>query len=324
MKMTKDDFQELLDKYLKGIASPEETKWLDQFFDSYHTSPGEVQQISAEIKEEIFQNIQARVGASVTPRTFGFRFTPWLRIAAVISFAIITSYFLFRQFAVQDEVMEPLVAKIKEVRASKGQKLDLRLPDGSRVKLNANSKILYPEKFNGETREVTLEGEGYFDVTHMPSRPFIVHTSHANTQVLGTSFNVLSAGEMTAITLVEGKVNVSLPDGQNALLTPSLQATIVRGSQRIDTHPVDVEKYVGWKDNTLHFNNITVKEAFDAMENWYNVEIEAENPKLLNCIITSKYKNESLENVLNSFRFMLKMDFKIEGRQVTVSGKGCP
>ena len=322
--MTKLEFQALLDKYLNGLASPDEKKLLDQFFDSYHQKPVAVGEVSEEIKQEILQNIQAAVGVDIrNAGSQGTGLRVWLRAAAVVSFVLITSYFLIDRFGSQEEKTQSLVAKRKEVRASKGQKLDIRLPDGSRIKLNANSTISYPEKFAGELREVTLDGEAYFDVAHIPTRPFIVRTPNANTQVLGTSFNVLHAGEATTITLVEGKVNVSLPNGQTALLTPNRQTTIVKNSERIETHQVDVEKYVGWKNNTLHFNNITVKEAFETMENWYNVEIEVNNPALMNCIINSKYQNESLENVLNSFRFMLKMDFKINGQHVTVSGKGC-
>ena len=110
-----------------------------------------------------------------------------------------------------------------------------------------------------------------------------------------------------------------MPNGQTATLTPNLQATIARGSHRIDTQEVDVEQYVGWKDNTLHFNDVTVKEAFSIIENWYNVKIEVKDPGLMNCVITSKYQNESLENVLNSFRFMLKMDFTIDGQRIPSS-----
>jgi len=323
--MTKVEFQVLLDKYLNGLASPDEAKLLDQFFDSYYKKPVAVGEVSEEIKEEILQNIQAAVGLDIrNTSSSGTGLKVWLRAAAVVSFVLITSYFLIDRFGLQEEKTQALVAKIKEVRASKGQKLDIRLPDGSRIQLNANSTISYPEKFAGELREVTLDGEAYFDVAHIPSRPFIVRTPYASTRVLGTSFNVLHGGEATTITLVEGKVNVSLPNGQTALLTPNRQTTIGKDAERIETHEVDVEKYVGWKNNTLHFNNITVKEAFATMENWYNVEIEVNNPALMNCIINSKYQNESLENVLNSFRFMLKMDFKINGQQVTVSGKGCP
>jgi transmembrane sensor len=321
MKITKEEFAALLDRYLNGSASSEETKLLNQFFDSYHDKPGDMAEIGPEIKEEIFLSIQARMRPDIR-KDQRSSFPIWLRAAAAISFLLIASYFLFDQYLSPEKTNQPL-AKIKEVRASKGQKLDIRLPDGSRVKLNANSKISYPEKLSGDTRDVTLDGEAYFDVSSNPSRPFIVHTRYANTKVLGTSFNVLVTSEATAITLVEGKVDVTVPTGQTASLVPNEQALISRESTNITTHQVDVEKYIEWKSNTLRFDDTSVREAFSTIENWYDVEIDVNDPALLDCVITSKYKNESLANVLNSFRFMLKMDFKIDGNHITVSGKGC-
>src|SRR5688500_15575678 len=172
MKMTKDEFQILLDKYLHGLASPDDKKLLDQFFDSYKMTSGTVHEFHDDIKEEIFQNVQTRTGSNGRRvRRVRFTLSPWARVAAVISFALITSYLLFYQFGLREKTTPSLIAKLKEVHASKGQKLDIRLPDGSRVKLNANSKIVYPEKFGNEAREITLEGEAYFEVTHMPSLP---------------------------------------------------------------------------------------------------------------------------------------------------------
>jgi ferric-dicitrate binding protein FerR (iron transport regulator) len=322
MKITKEEFEALLDKYLNGLALPEETKLLDEFFDSYHKKPGDVTEISEEVKGEILQNIQTRIGTTTRSADRSRGFNVWLRFAAAISFFLIASYFLYPYLS-PTQTNQPLAVKVKEVSAFKGQKLDIKLPDGTRIKLNANSRISYPENFSGSTREVTLDGEAYFDVRHNPSRPFIVYTQYATTQVIGTSFNVNTTQEAIAVTLVNGKVNVSVPNGKTALLAPDQQAIIARGSTDIVTHKVSVEKYIGWKDNTLRFDHITVKEAFAIIENWYNVEIKVKDPALMNCIITSKYENESLENVLNSFLFMLKMDFKINGRLVTVSGKGC-
>jgi transmembrane sensor len=321
MKITKEEFTGLLDRYLNGLASAEETKLLNQFFDRYQDKPGEVAEISEEVKEEILLRIQTRIGTNIgTDRRSSF--PVWLRVAAAVSFLLIASYFLFFQYLSETETKQPL-AKLKVVQAFKGQKLDIRLPDRSRIKLNANSKMSYPEKFSGDTREVTLEGEAYFDVSPNPSRPFIVHTPYATTHVTGTTFNVLVVAETVAITLVDGKVDVSIPSGQTASLMPNQQALISRDAKKITTHQVDVEKYIEWKHNTLRFDDTSVREAFASLENWYNVEIDVNDPALLDCVITSKYINESLENVLNSFSFMLKMDFKIDGNHVTVSGKGC-
>lgn len=322
--MSKEDFEVLLDKYLQGNASPDEVKLLDQFFDSYRNQDGDIELVNEEIKGEILHNILISAGEKkrilAKPTA-----TVWIRVAAMISFFLVASYFIYgRLERNQQRSTPPLAVKLKELRTLKGQKLDIKLSDGSRIRLNANTKISYPEKFSNDKREVSLDGEAYFEIVHDAQRPFIVRTAHASTRVLGTSFNVLAGTESTAVTLVEGKVNVSLPNGASTTLTPNLQATIARELKQIDTREVDVTKFTGWKDNTLDFDNTSVKEAFAIIENWYDVEIIVEDQQLLNCIITSKYQNESLENVLNSFRFILKMDFTINGQQITVSGKGCP
>ena len=321
MKITQEEFKGLLDRYLNGSASAEETKLLNQFFELYHDKPGDGTEISEDVKAEILLRIQARTKTDI--RSYQRSSSPnWLGIAAAISFLVVASYVFFTQYLSHAETKQP-IAKIKVVQAFKGQKIDIKLPDGSRIKLNNNSKISYPEKFSEDTREVTLEGEAFFDVAPNPSRPFIVHTQEVSTHVTGTSFNVLASRDTTAITLVEGKVNVFLQSGQTTSLTPNEQAIIFRGTDNITKHTVDVEKFIEWKYNTLRFENTSVRDAFSIMENWYNVEIAVNDAALLDCVITSKYQNESLENVLNSFRFMLKMDFNINGNNVRVSGKGC-
>src|SRR5688500_8527555 len=124
MKMTKDEFQGLLDKYLNGLASPDEKKLMDQFFDSYKMTSGMVHEFHDDVKKEIFQDIQARTASNGRPVPRArFTLSPWLRVAAVISFALITSYFLFYQFG--EETTPAQIAKVREVRASKGQKLDI-------------------------------------------------------------------------------------------------------------------------------------------------------------------------------------------------------
>ena len=245
--MTKAEFQALLDKYLNGSASAGETKLLDQFFDSYRTNPGEATEISDEIKAEILRNIHRK-----GHQERGIHFWPLLRIAAAISLLLVLSYFIINHAGSEAETKPAVVAKIEEVSTSKGQKLDIELIDGTRIRLNANSKITYPETFTESIREVTLEGEAYFDVARDATRPFIVRTQFANTQVLGTSFNIHTSAEAVAVTLVEGKVNVSVPNGPTALLSPNQQAIVSPGAQKIAMHDVDVEKYIGWKNKIIN------------------------------------------------------------------------
>lgn len=323
--MTEPEFRALLDRYLNGKASPEESKLLDQFFDSYQHERNDIPGIRAEVKSDIKEAIVKRLREKKegTIKIVPIRQSRlWLRVAAAVSLTLLASYFLFTGYTSQDQTDETIAVKHIEQSTTRGQRYDIVLSDGTKVKLNSKSNLSYPESFEGKTREITLTGEAYFDVAHDATKPFIVHTGSTSTRVLGTSFNVSSDTNAVTVTLVEGKVNVTTPHG-DALLAPNQQAIIKTGTDVINTSNVDVTRFTAWTNNRLIFENTTLSDVFEKLENWYNVDIDVDSDAINNCIITAKYENESLENVLNSFKFMLKMDYTIENRHVTVTGKGC-
>jgi transmembrane sensor len=319
--MTEPEFRALLERYLNGMASPRERKLLDQFFDSYRDENPGLPGISEPVRDDILRNIRRRtdLGIEIVPAR---RQRTWLAAAASVALLALAGYFFFAQDTAAPATQTATPVKGLTRTTARGQKTTVELPDGTHVMLNANSKLLYPETFTGGTREVTLEGEGYFEVTHDPAHPFIVHSAHTSTRVLGTAFNVRAAAAGVTVTLVQGKVDVTTGQGSQ-VLKPSQQAVVNAGSTAIATRVVDVDKYTGWKNNTLVFDHITVDEAIEQMENWYNVDIDLANPALGKCLVTARYEHESLQNVLNSFRFMLNIDFKIDGHRVRVDGKGC-
>jgi transmembrane sensor len=318
--MTEPEFKALLERYLSGQASAAEQRLMDQFFDSYRDQHAVLEGMSEPVKDEILRKIRQRtdLDIEIVPARRSYA---WLAAAASVTLLAVAGYFFF--YGTSPSATGTRVAlKTVTQTTTRGQKITVTLPDGTQVRLNANSVLSYPERFAGATREVTLEGEGFFDVAHDAAHPFIVHAGDAATRVLGTSFNVLAATAAVTVTLVEGSVNISTK-GVAKDLKPNEQAVIDAGSAEIRTHQVDVSKYIGWKNNTLIFDHITVQEAFSQMENWYNVDLQMTNPALGKCFVTARYENESLENVLNSFRFMLNVEFSIDGHHVRVDGKGC-
>jgi transmembrane sensor len=323
--MTEPEFRALLDRYLNGNASPEERKLLDQFFDSYQHHHQEISGIRADVKSDIKEAIvkqlrEKKEGAiKIVPMR---RTSLWLQVAAAISLVLLASYFLFTSYSSQNQTTNTLAIKTLQHSTTRGQRYDIVMPDGSLVKLNSNSSISYPEKFEGATREITLDGEAYFEVSHDATKPFIVHTGNTSTRVLGTSFNVNADADATTVTLVEGKVNVITPAGDTTLM-PNQQAIIKSGSETIKTASVDVTPFTAWTNNRLIFDNMPLSEVFQKLENWYNVDIDVDSEAINNCVITGKYENESLENVLNSLSFMMKMEYTINNRHVAVKGKGC-
>ena len=310
----------MLDRYLRNEATEEEVKLLDQFYQTYQKDQPQtdLQPADFRTKLEILQRINHRIFSERQQR----KIPAWLKVAATVT-VLAGSLFLFqRPNATHDEPI--LQARVIKEQTARGQKSQIELPDGSKVYLNSGSAISFPEKFEGTTRPVALEGEAYFEVTQDTAKPFLVQTPNARTEVLGTTFNVNAReSKNTAITLVEGKVNVSASSKEIVLL-PGEQARIDANRQTISKRKVDVNKYIGWKDNILYFEQTRLVDAVATLENWYNVDITVQSESLEGCLITAKYQNETLENVLKSIQFILrsKVTYQTDST-VTISGKGC-
>jgi ferric-dicitrate binding protein FerR (iron transport regulator) len=237
-----------------------------------------------------------------------------------------------------------------------GSKSKVELPDGTQVWLNADSKLTYAQNFIGNTREVALTGEAYFDVAHATAPetgqkiPFIIHTNSIDIKVLGTAFNVRSyPGEKTIETaLIRGSVEVTLhnspdkkivlkPDeklivkNDNATVVsnkPALADSLINGS---DNEPVmtlsKIHPYKG--DTTAHYETLWVKnklafekETFDRMlpelERWYNVSIVLKNETLKGLHFTGVFENKSLADVMEALSLAQGFRYEIKGAEVII------
>ncbi len=159
-----------------------------------------------------------------------------------------------------------------------GQKMNVTLSDSTIVKLNAGSKLEFPEKFSDSLREVKLTGEAFFDVAHNPKKPFIIKTGALTTKVLGTSFNVeaYKDSENIKVTLATGKIALSNKSSSITLI-PAEQAVFGKINKDIEVNKVDISKYLAWKDGILRFENSSLMEAASKLEKWYGVQVEFEN-----------------------------------------------
>jgi transmembrane sensor len=321
MAITEKQFRQMLDRYKAGTASKEDLKILNRFFNSYNVDEKSEAADALEIRDEIFERITQKLALSKQQRS---DWRPWLAWAASITVIAVVSSLLIKNYIIASKhnSVNTTVVLVTDSTLS-GQKLLVELPDGSTVYLNSNSKISYAKNFSDSLREVTLIGEGFFDVVHDHAKPFVVQTENARTKVLGTAFNVKALkNKGSEITLVRGKVNVMSSSGSSAELMPNEQAVVSDGNL-INKTAVDVMRFVSWKDNTIHFENTSLAEAAQILESWYGVKVIIDNPKLHACNITAKYQNESLENILKSFQFLLKIESTITDNTVIIKGKGC-
>lgn len=201
----------------------------------------------------------------------------------------------------------------------------ITLSDGSTIGLNTRSSIRFPEKFDGESRDVYLEGEAFFDVKKDPDRPFIVHSGNIQTRVLGTSFNVRAfKGEALAVTVKTGKVNViSTTMDESLVLGPGDQA-ISQASSRLFKRSVDVELYTAWVNRSLEFDLIPFDEVIGRLEKAYNLNIEIENNAANQCLVRGRYKNEQLINVLEGLKLVVNFEYHIkDDNRIIINGIGC-
>lgn len=158
----------------------------------------------------------------------------------------------------------------------RGGEYQITLPDGSRVWLNAASSLRFPTRFAGNDRTVYLNGEAYFEITPNAQQPFHVQLSdNQQITVLGTSFNVMNYADENNITttLVTGKVMVSRPGGQQAVLAPSEQAVITKGQNGITVSEADVDKTIAWKTGIFEFEDDDLPTIMRQLSRWYDVEV---------------------------------------------------
>lgn len=173
-------------------------------------------------------------------------------------------------------------AKQLTLSTPRGAQYQVTLPDGSKVWLNAASKLSYPERFTGSERRVELEGEAYFEVASNKQKPFKVSSKGQEVEVLGTHFNIQAYEEdnETKTTLLEGAVQVFRSEGNQhlskpTLLQPGQQAVLHNGKLRTQT--VNTDDFASWKDNVFIFHNASLKTIMQQVSRWYDVEVDLSN-----------------------------------------------
>jgi ferric-dicitrate binding protein FerR (iron transport regulator) len=170
------------------------------------------------------------------------------------------------------------------IEIPRGGEYVLQLSDGTRIWLNAESKLSYPSAFSGEVREVELEGEAFLEVAENPDRPFVVRTGDLEIEVLGTSFNIMSYPDEYSIetTLDEGKVMLRIPEsGSEACsLLPGEQAVYDRNTGAITIREVDPDNYSAWRVGTYIIDKQSLEVLMHRLGRWYNFETKFTSPTI--------------------------------------------
>ncbi|HLY70739.1 MAG TPA: FecR domain-containing protein [Puia sp.] len=199
--------------------------------------------------------------------------------------------------------------------------VDITLADGTRIWLNAESSLTYPVAFAGKDREVSITGEGYFEVAKDPKRPFRVQVNKVEIEVLGTHFNISGYADENNIrtTLLEGSVRISSGDRHSAhMLKPGEQAIVDRtnGDAQIKTG-IDLDEVMAWKNGSFEFNGTDLKTIMNELARWYDADIEYGSKIPTDRFFGIVSRSSNLSEVLKIMEGA-NVHFKIDGKKVIV------
>ena len=203
------------------------------------------------------------------------------------------------------------------VTVPRGGEYKLVLADGTIVWLNSDSHIRYPVTFSGNTRQVELEGEAYFEVAKDVEKPFIVRMNEYNVRVTGTQFNVRNySNESLATTLVEGGVQIERR-GKVDELRPGQQAVLENNEIRIRV--VNVDEQVAWRHGAFGFTQCRLENIMEELARWYDIDVFYMNQQVKDYHFSAWFKrSSSINEVINILEKTKKISLDLKGRILTV------
>jgi ferric-dicitrate binding protein FerR (iron transport regulator) len=325
---------DLLGKYLSGECTEEEARSVEAWRSSSKTNQDEFDRLTrdevvtdkSDIEEKLGvaeEDISTQEGETEIPiRTSGGetkvrQLSYYLsRIAAVlvVGFLVYAVFFMSGGDSEQVVVLAENDITITD------------LPDDTKVTLNENTKITYPEKFKSEERAVELTGEAYFEVERDEEKPFVVRAHNAVVRVLGTSFNIRALEEETevSVTVEEGKVRLSdEEDVAFVVLGKNEKGIFNRSTGHIEKYEKSEGDEMFWRSRTVMFRDTELSTVFEILEKLYDTEILAKNEDILLCMLSAKFQDMNIEEILDKIAINFNLTIEKNKNTFEISGDGC-
>ncbi|MCL1932745.1 MAG: FecR domain-containing protein [Candidatus Azobacteroides sp.] len=319
----------LIVKYLQKSTNPEETLCVEAWINESETNRKEVSRMAELLFTKraydrmtsrnvdlAYQKVQRRLHDKSVGKKVSFGRRSFLYVAASIIGAIILSstYIYLRENHIHS--VEP---NYLTVESNPGVRTRILLSDGTIVHLNFGSKLTYPDQFFGNSREVKLDGEAYFQVKSDRNKPFIVRTNEDNAtiQALGTAFNVqnFDSDDEFTTTLVEGSVNITVnhPLGSSTRmeLTPSDKIIFNKKSDSLSIVKTDTEIETSWINDRLIFRNQSMPQVLKTLAYNFNAEFEIRNPAIYAYRFTGTFQSRQLSQILEYIKISSDINYTI-------------
>ncbi|MEN8157171.1 MAG: FecR domain-containing protein [Bacteroidota bacterium] len=275
-----------LNQFVTRIKESKKEELLEEAFSN-------IQRIRKVDVDGAFRNVSSRIQKTKSKTRF---LVVMQRVAAVL-FLPLLALSIYLYTASQTGLDQGISRTISNPSGIRSQ---LELPDGSRIWLNAGSSISYMEPF--ATRNISIEGEAFFDVTHDEKNPFVVDAGKLKVKVLGTRFNVMAYAEEQNIEVVLEKGSVSITtDAGNAkgdfMMKPNSRVIYNKETAHSTIQTENIEKYIAWHKGRLVFDNTPLPELARILERWYHVDVRIQSNEIDHYRFTTTFENVSITNV---------------------------
>lgn len=326
-------YSELLAKKLSGNATADELRQLENWRkeqvdnDDFARNAEELWQMSEKYSDRPFitdkkaawQAIESKLDKKEQGRVVQMR--PWRKVLqiAAMSVFVIGAYWLWNNSA------NNTTNEFMAFQTYENENKEIELPDGSKIWLNENSSIRYAADF--QKRDVSLNGEAFFEVARMEDSPFEITSGGATTRVLGTSFNIRAYPEEAKVelTVKTGKVAFSAENKEETkILIAGEAANYEKAAKRVVESPVLEANALAWQTKKLTFISTPFSQVEKDLERYYDVEIEVKNAALSNCRFKGgTFKKAELSEILELLQITMEWEINKDGTKYIVDGTGC-
>lgn len=262
-------------------------------------------------KENAWAKLTEKIAADKKSKVVLMPRRYWITGVAASFILAIGALFLF-----QDSIFN--ISGPTEVNTQLANSEELTLPDGSNVYLNADSKISYSEKNWASARNITLEGEAFFEV-EKGSR-FVVSTAYGNVEVLGTSFNVNTRNERLEVSCKTGKVRVSTRDGLSSqTITPGMK-TIAEAGVVQEPLTVETDQVGSWRGGEFFFESVMLTEVLDEFERQFDVTLDYDKKALKERVYTGYFDNGNMNEAIQLICMAMGLQYEINDKTIRIRG----
>ncbi|MDF2516895.1 MAG: hypothetical protein K0R59_2191 [Sphingobacterium sp.] len=217
------------------------------------------------------------------------------------------------------DIDKPIPSQYNLLIVPKASFYKMTLVDGTKVWVNALSKLKFPSQFSAAERRVLLDGEAYFEVAHNPDHPFVVESKGNEIKVLGTHFNVNSYTDLVRTTLAEGRVEV-WQDNQHVALSPGEYAAAAKG--HLIKGKANLQQDLSWHNNEFYFRKETIVNIAHQLSRWYDLDVKFRGNVQMDKEYTGSIERDvKLSQVLEMLSYVSDLTFEVDGKKLTIETK---